>query len=583
MSITLQTKSNDILSLAISSVTNEITEIDISLHFQQSAVPEMTKIKWSTNAAGSCMAWSPLEVYVHELKPNWQKSEAVSRSACGMPMQCYISASGENVVMVSVSDVQTPMTIRSGVIEETGELSWEFVLFSERTEVMTDYHTVLRIDERKIPYETMIRETAARWQREYPPRINPYAFEPVYSTWYSYHQQLSQNLTEELKAAAKLGMKTVIIDDGWQTDDNGRGYAYCGAWRVAKSKIPNMKAFADEVHNIGMKVMLWYSVPFVGRYSEVWERFSENLLHVTNGEHGTLDPRYPQVREYLVSVYERAVREWGLDGLKLDFIDEFMLKPESRISHSEMDILSVEKAVRTLLEEIYTRLTAINPDVLIEFRQRYVGPVMLTYGNMMRAADCPMDAVTNRIRTVNLRLTSAQAAVHSDMLMWDYEDSAESAASQFINVLFSVPQISMRINELSEEHYAMLRFYLALWMDNREIITEGTVHALHPEANYTLVYAQKGDRVFAAAYSDKLLHLGGQTNYAVFVNGTGTAGLYLETEDKKYSFDIYNCMGRLIESGTAEQPVTKLCSRIGCRGSKNSMKSRYSLKKIQNF
>lgn len=558
MSITLQTKSNDILFLAISSVTNEITEIDISLHFGQSAVPEMTKIKWFTKAAGSCMVWSPLEVYVHELKPNWQKSEAVSRSACGMPMQCYISASGENVVMVSVSDIQTPMTIRSGVVEETGELAWELVLFSERTEAMTDYHTVLRIDERKIPYETMIRETAARWQREYPPRINPYAFETVYSTWYSYHQQLSPNLTEELKAAAKLGMKTVIIDDGWQTDDNSRGYAYCGAWSVAKSKIPNMKAFADEVHNIGMKVMLWYSVPFVGRYSEVWERFSNHMLYVTNGEYGTLDPRYPQVREYLVSVYEQAVREWGLDGLKLDFIDWFMFEPESRISHSKMDILSVEKAVRTLLEEIYTRLTAINPDVLIEFRQKYVGPVMLTYGNMMRAADCPMDAVTNRIRTVNLRLTSAQAAVHSDMLMWDYEDSAESAASQFINVLFSVPQISMRINELSKEHYAMLRFYLMLWMNNREIITEGTVHALHPEANYTLVYAQKGERVFAAAYSEKLLRLGGLTNHAVFVNGTGTAELYLETEDKKYSFDIYNCMGRLIESGTAEQPVTKL-------------------------
>lgn len=558
MSITLQTKSSDVMSLKMISVTDKITDIEIKLKFPQPIVPEKTKIKWYTNAAGSCMVWSPLEVYVHEIRPNWHKSETVSRSACGMPMQCYISAGGENVVMVSVSDVQTPMTIRSGVIEETGELEWEVVLFSERTEQMTEYSAVLRIDERKIPYEEMIGETAQRWQMEYKVKKNMYAFEPVYSTWYSYHQQLSPKLTEELKAAAKLGMKTVIIDDGWQTDDNSRGYAHCGDWRVAKSKIPDMKAFIDEVHTIGMKVMLWYSVPFVGRYSKVWERFSDYTLYDTNGEYGTLDPRYPQVREYLVSVYEQAVKEWGLDGLKLDFIDWFMLEEQSRISHPDMDMLSVEKAVRTLLEEIHTKLTAINPDILIEFRQKYVGPVMLTYGNMFRAADCPMDALTNRIRTVNLRLTSESAVVHSDMLMWDYKDSVLSAANQFINILFSVPQISVRINELPDEHYEMLMFYMKLWISNRETITEGTIHALHPEANYTLVYACKDNRIVAAAYGDKILCLDRQINQAVFVNGTGTDSLYIESEDNKYTFDIYNCMGQLTESGIIKTSVTKI-------------------------
>lgn len=88
------------------------------------------------------------------------------------------------------------------------------------------------------------------------------------------------------------------------------------------------------------------------------------------------------------------------------------------------------------------------------------------------AGDCPMDAVTNRIRTVNLRLTSGMAAVHSDMLMWDYEERAEIADEQFINILFSVPQISMRIEEFSKEQYVMLQFYLKLWEEHREIITK---------------------------------------------------------------------------------------------------------------
>ena len=36
-----------------------------------------------------------------------------------------------------------------------------------------------------------------------------------------------------------------------------------------------------------------------------------------------------------------------------------------------------------------TRLTKIKTDVLIEFRQSYIGPLMRKYGNLFRAGDCP--------------------------------------------------------------------------------------------------------------------------------------------------------------------------------------------------
>lgn len=40
-------------------------------------------------------------------------------------------------------------------------------------------------------------------------------------------------------------------------------------------------------------------------------------------------PRYPQVRQYLVKTYEEAATVRGLDGLKLDFIDSFILRGKS--------------------------------------------------------------------------------------------------------------------------------------------------------------------------------------------------------------------------------------------------------------
>ena len=87
-------------------------------------------------------------------------------------------------------------------------------------------------------------------------------------------------------------------------------------------------------------------------------------------------------------------------------------------------------------------------------------------GGIQRAADCPLDAFKNRTEITDLRLiASKKTAVHSDMLMWDYSASAEAAALQLINVMFSVPQISMRLSELSAEHRKMLKFYLALWKE----------------------------------------------------------------------------------------------------------------------
>ena len=68
-------------------------------------------------------------------------------------------------------------------------------------------------------------------------------------------------------------MDTVIIDDGWQTDDNSRGYAYCGDWEVATSKIPDMKKFVEDIHDTGMKIMIWYSVCFMGKYAKNYDKY----------------------------------------------------------------------------------------------------------------------------------------------------------------------------------------------------------------------------------------------------------------------------------------------------------------------
>ncbi|PHB05610.1 alpha-galactosidase, partial [Bacillus pseudomycoides] len=84
---------------------------------------------------------------------------------------------------------------------------------------------------------------------------------PMYSTWYSFHQDISDNeIEKQCEIAKQLGCGAVIVDDGWQTEDDHRGYAYCGDWEVSPKRIVGMREHVERVHDLGMKYLLWYSV-----------------------------------------------------------------------------------------------------------------------------------------------------------------------------------------------------------------------------------------------------------------------------------------------------------------------------------
>jgi alpha-galactosidase len=344
-------------------------------------------------------------------------------------------------------------------------------------------------------------------------------------------------------------MDTVIIDDGWQTDGINGGYQSCGDWQVASSKIPDIKQFVDRIHATGMKVMLWFSVPFVGKCTKAYERFSDMLLDEPGNPkaYWALDPRYKEVRKYLVGVYADALKNWGLDGLKLDFIDSFSLNGRSLEYDERRDYQSLEDAIDVLMTDVTETLRAINSEVLIEFRQSYVGPAIRKYGNMLRVSDCPNDAICNRQDIVNLILTSGKTAVHSDMLMWNREDTVESAALQFASVLYGVPQVSVKIATLPEDHKKMLKYYLSFWRENRELLIDGKILAANPESAYSIVCSEKDGNAIFTSYTDTVIDCS-TYNEIVAVNCSRSKKLILKGASGK-SFKVVNCMGEKLLEG----------------------------------
>jgi alpha-galactosidase len=298
---------------------------------------------------------------------------------------------------------------------------------------------------------------------------------------------------------------------------------------------------------------LWYSVPFVGLYSKKYEEFKDCFLDKSGNEKDfwALDPRYKKVRQYLCDIYENAVKEWKLDGLKLDFIDSFKIYPDTPAFDERWDTRSVEEAVDRLLRETTDALRAINPDIMIEFRQSYFGPTIRKYGNMIRVADCPNDSFMNHAVGADLRFLLGKTPVHSDMLMWHNEDTVESAAHQVICTLFTVPQISVLLDRIPESHRRMLENYLSFWRAHRDTLIGGTLYAEGTDAHYSMVRAERERELIAIAYLPVPLTVKKGYDHVVLINGSSanTLAVRFEKGTARMRWRILDCEGVLVEEG----------------------------------
>ena len=555
---------NSIITVNEKTVADGIIELEVNYKLSERAVPEPFCIDLSTPDIDVYSMWSPAMICSRVIGKNYDWMRTYSRLASWMPLHCAISRTDKNRVCVSVSDAMTPIQIASGVAEEDAEIKWVITFFTDPTTPISEYNAIIRVDTRDIPFYNSIYDVVSWWENTcgYTPAPVPeHARLPMNSLWYSFHQSLvPDEIVKQCELSRPLGMESVIIDDGWQTNDSNRGYAYCGDWEPVR--MPDMKGLVDRIHATGMKVILWYSVSFVGIHAKRFDELKDFLLDLDDSieEVRRLDPRYRHVREYLTEIYANAVKEWGLDGLKLDFIDNFCLSKDSIKPDPRRDLESLEEGIDALMVAVTERLRAINPDILIEFRQSYVGPSIRKYGNMIRVADCPCDAQLNRRGIVDLRLTSGKTAVHSDMLMWNLEDTKESVAYQLSSILYGVPQISMLIDKLPREHYDTLKYYLSFWREHREILLDGDFSAQSPESYYNQACACLDGEAVITVYNNNIVC--GEYKKLIVVNGSAQESVYLKGMANK-NYRTVDCTGKETSRGVVDGNICEVKVTLG--------------------
>lgn len=541
---------------------NGVEEFTFKLTRATEAEPPKFSVSFQVPQLDANHKWTAQTEQV-TIPPDWANATS-SRLASSLPLVAFLNDTDENRILVASSEAKRSVLIHAGLREENCNIVWKLNFFSEPDAPLKEYTMKLRVDMRHIFFGDAIREGTAWIERAAGIKAAPapeLAFAPLYSAWYSFHQNVTDKEIEaECAEAVKLGMKVVIVDDGWQTDDNNRGYAFTGDWEISRNRFPNMAEHVKKVHAIGMKYMVWYGVPMMGFKAKNYERFKGKFLSEdARLKFAVMDPRFPEVRDYICGIYEKALREWDIDGFKLDFIDAFGGDGgrAARENYAGRDVKSISEGVDKLMREVYTRLNAIKPGLLIEFRQSYIGPYVRQYGNMMRAGDCPGDLMANRARTANIRLTSGKSATHADMLEWHRDETPENAARFVLSTMFSTIQYSVMLRTLPETHKQMITHWLKFSQEHRNALLKGWFRPHHYEAFYPWIEAGDSNETIIGVYQQGIVVPVKPIKPTYIMDGTATGKLVIDLAHDA-SVQMFDTFGK--PAGTAQ--LTKGLNRL---------------------
>ncbi|MFC9399320.1 glycoside hydrolase family 36 protein [Streptomyces sp. NPDC057027] len=478
----------------VTQVTDGVALIEV-----RAAEAVTVRAEWRVPCVGATAYWTPDTNASRWLPPSWIAPRTVSL-ALGAPVASLVGTDDRALCTAAAGETAAPVRVGAGVVEESGEFA--FTVEQELTPAGPPLR--VRIDLTGRHFATTVRAVADWWAEGAAdhPGIAPAARMPAYSTWYSLHQNVDTATVERQAAlAAAIGCESIIVDDGWQTSDRTRGYGHCGDWDPNPKAFPDLAAHVAEVHRLGLSYLLWYALPFIGRHNQAWDRFKGLILREEpHLDAAVLDPRHPEVRAYLIDKVSRAVEEWGMDGVKIDFVDRFAVT-DPPPAPAGADHAEVHDGVRRLVADLDARLRRTRPDVIIEHRQPYVSPGLWPYATMVRATDCPLSPAENRQRTVDCRLTAGPLAVHADMIMWHSAETPEAVAVHLVNALFSVPQISVDLGAQTEDQLSTLRFWLDVFRRHADVLQQGALEPERPDLGYPLVRAHDARTTVIARYA----------------------------------------------------------------------------------
>lgn len=389
------------------------------------------------------------------------------------PLISFFALSGHNRYTVGITNLIDDCAVSAELDQKLRSYKLNFTIAVPKDE---DIAFDLIVDTSDVIWTEAVSRQVAVIAKKYPvPEIPDSAWNPVYCTWYAVHAAVTQQWVEKAaEQASAIGLKTLIVDDGWSFPEMRRveigehiknWYKDVGDWEVCKEKFPDFQAHLEKVHSFGIKYLLWLTPFLIGIDSKFAAKYDKNGIEDTVVAGFRLPSlNNAQASEEMIEKIVNVMKEYGIDGLKVDFIDKIapsLTNPCGR------------KIYKFMIEMI-SRLKQVKPDMLIEFRESYCHRAIAFLGTQYRAADVPLDWLDNlrRLAKIHMELGSGLPA-HSDPIFW-HKDETEANVSRFMMVAIAgVPMLSIDFEQEKPENMSIISHWLNFYQQHLDTFRYG--------------------------------------------------------------------------------------------------------------
>lgn len=172
-------------------------------------VPPPLTLSWSQPSHDMAGIWTPDFSAARTISPDWREIGKILHSmlTAQAPVISLFGNDDSNRYTVAISDAINPIALDARVREEDALIHYSIDLFTERHPKLKIFSLQIRFDRRNVPFYAAVKDVSDWWANlpGYEPAFVPdIARQPMYSTWYSYHQNIATDrMLEEVKAAKK--------------------------------------------------------------------------------------------------------------------------------------------------------------------------------------------------------------------------------------------------------------------------------------------------------------------------------------------------------------------------------------------
>ena len=479
------------------------------------------------------------------------------RAAANFSIISGLTINDHNQITVTCKDAYKAKFVSSNIKEEGDSIVFSLGFFEDNPPLskLQDYQAEVWVDFRSIHFSKAIYD-ASSWFLEDEFKKGVATADttnvPVFSTWYPMHRNIPlENITRDLDSLKTFNFKSVLVDDGWQSLVQMK---IDTAYSYDENSFKTMSLFKKKCSDMGLPLYLWYSIPFIGGNPVILKKFDGKYIRYrAPRQMYVLDPRYSDVRKYLVSTYANFLSTWNFDGYWFDFLKGFYPKEGAVIDQDKgRDFVSIDLAVDTLYSDMKTRLNAIKPNFFMGQIFSVVGPNLVSYQNFLTGFVGVENTQVVREKMVNNRLLYGKFTPFMEVVAINQRESEEDIARKLQSVLFGNPYLSFYVTTLPEASKQTIRFWLDYWKTNHKVIFEGSFEPMQVSRFYPGIKVENDQKIIYMVYEDYTINLPVVLNKPVDVINSKTVGniqFLLNKADAHYDYEIFDCKGVSTEKG----------------------------------